>query len=251
MPKFCANLTWLFTELPFLERFEAAKEAGFEAVEVLFPYDVNAQDIVNELGKHELQMALINCPPPNYTGGDQGFAAVPGLEERFKKDFGRALRYARTLGARHLHIMSGVAEGPEAKETYLNNLRWAAAEAPTQSLTIEPINTETMPGYFLNDFDLGRAIVTAIDAPNLRLQFDTFHAAKITGDVLGTWAATRDITTHVQIAQMPDRGEPDQGEIDYPAFFADLDAQDYQGWVAGEYTPRTTTVDGLGWITDT
>ena len=251
MPKFCANLTWLFTELDFLDRFEAAKEAGFEAVEVLFPYDVNAQDIVNALGKHELQLALINCPPPNYTGGPQGFAAVPGLEERFRKDFGRALRYAQTLGAKHLHIMSGVAEGDEAKATFVNNLRWAAAEAPDQSLTIEPINAETMPGYFLNDFDLGREIVTAIDVPNLRLQFDTFHAAKITGDVLGTWEAMRDITAHVQVAQIPDRGEPDKGEINYPAFFAGLDAQGYQGWVSGEYKPRAETTDGLGWIAET
>jgi len=249
MPKFCANLTWLFTELDFLERFEAAKEAGFDAVEVLFPYDVGAQDIVKELSKYDLQMALINCPPPNYTGGPQGFAAIPGLEERFRKDFGRALRYAQTLGAKHLHIMSGVAEGQAAKETFINNLRWAAAEAPAQSLTIEPINNETMPGYFLNDFDLGREIVTEIDAPNLRLQFDTFHAAKITGDVLGTWAAMRDITAHVQVAQMPDRGEPDQGEIDYPAFFEILDKHGYDGWVAGEYKPRATTTDGLGWIT--
>ncbi len=250
MPKFCANLTWLFTELDFLERFEAAKEAGFNAVEVLFPYDVNAQDIVSELGKHELQMALINCPPPNYTGGPQGFAAVPGVEERFRKDFGRALRYAQTLGAKHLHIMSGVAEGDEAKDTFINNLRWAAAEAPDQSLTIEPINNETMPGYFLNDFDLAREIVTSIDAPNLRLQFDTYHAAKITGDVLGTWEAMRDITAHVQVAQMPDRGEPDKGEIDYPAFFAMLDTQGYDGWVAGEYKPRKTTTDGLAWIAE-
>jgi hydroxypyruvate isomerase len=248
MPKFCANLTWLFTELDFLDRFEAAKEAGFDAVEVLFPYDVNAQDIVAALGRYELQMALINCPPPNYTGGPQGFAAVPGLEDRFKKDFGRALRYAQTLGAKHLHIMSGVAEGPAAKETFINNLRWAAAEAPAQSLTIEPINNETMPGYFLNDFELGREIVTTIDAPNLRLQFDTFHAAKITGDVLGTWDAMRDITAHVQVAQMPDRAEPDQGEIDYPAFFSLLDAQGYAGWVSGEYKPRRTTEEGLGWL---
>jgi hydroxypyruvate isomerase len=248
MPKFCANLTWLFTELDFLERFEAAKEAGFDAVEVLFPYDVNAQDIVKELSKLELQMALINCPPPNYTGGPQGFAAIPGLEERFRKDFGRALRYAQTLGAQHVHIMSGVAEGDEAKTTFVNNLRWAAAQAPDQSLTIEPINNDTMPGYFLNDFNLGREIVTAIDAPNLRLQFDTFHAAKITGDVLSTWDAMRDITAHVQVAQIPDRGEPDQGEVDYPAFFADLDARGYKGWVAGEYKPRDTTTDGLAWI---
>ena len=247
MPKFCANLTWLFTELPFLERFEAAKAAGFDAVEVLSPYDVNAQDIVKELAKHDLQMALINCPPPNYTGGEQGFAAVPGLEARFRTDFKRALRYAQTLGAQHLHIMSGVAEGAAAKETFIGNLRWAAAEAPEQSLTIEPINNDTIPGYFLNDFDLGREIVTLIDAPNLRLQFDAFHAAKITGDVLGTWDKMRDITTHVQVAQMPDRSEPDKGQIDYPAFFAGLDAQGYAGWVAGEYKPRTTTVAGVGW----
>jgi hydroxypyruvate isomerase len=248
MPKFCANLTWLFTELDFLDRFEAAKEAGFDAVEVLFPYDVNAQDIVDALGRYDLKMALINCPPPNYTGGAQGFAAIPGLEERFKKDFGRALRYAQTLGATHLHIMAGVAEGAAAKETFMNNLRWAASEATAQSLTIEPINNDTMPGYFLNDFDLGREIVTAIDAPNLRLQFDTFHAAKITGDVLGTWEAMRDITAHVQVAQMPDRGEPDQGEIDYPAFFALLDQQGYAGWVSGEYKPCKTTEEGLGWF---
>ena len=247
MPKFCANLTWLFTELPFLERFEAAKEAGFDAVEVLSPYDVNAQDIVKELAKHDLHMALINCPPPNYTGGDQGFAAVPGLEARFRTDFKRALRYAQTLGAQHLHIMSGAAEGAAAKATFIENLRWAAAQAPDQSLTIEPINNDTIPGYFLNDFDLGREIVTLIDAPNLRLQFDTFHAAKITGDVLGTWAAMRNITAHVQVAQMPDRSEPDQGQIDYPAFFADLDAQGYKGWVAGEYKPRTSTLAGVGW----
>lgn len=248
MPKFCANLTWLFTELPFLERFEAAKDAGFDGVEVLFPYDVNAQDIVNALVRHDLQMVLINCPPPNYTGGPQGFAAVPGLEDRFKKDFGRALRYAQKLGAQHLHIMSGEAEGPEAKATFISNLRWAAAQAPKQSLTIEPINNETMPGYFLNDFDVAREIVMTINAPNLRLQFDAFHAAKITGDMLGTWDAMCDITTHVQVAQMLDRGEPDQGELDYPAFFTALDAQGYTGWVSGEYKPRNTTVEGLGWI---
>ena len=214
----------------------------------MFPYDVNAQDIVNELSHNDLKMVLINCPPPNYTGGDQGFAAVPGLEDRFRRDFKRALRYAKTLSAQHLHVMSGVAAGPEARAVLIDNLRWAAAEAPNQSLTIEPINSETMPGYFLNDLDLGRQVVEAVDAPNLRLQFDTFHAAKITGDVLGTWTALRDISVHIQVAQMPGRGEPDRGEIDYPAFFADLDATDYTGWVSGEYKPRRTTEQGLGWI---
>ena len=248
MPKFCANLTWLFTEVPFIERIAAAAEAGFDAVEVLFPYDTNAQDIVNALSAHEMPMALINCPPPNYTGGPQGFAAVPGLEARFERDFRRALRYARTLGAKHLHIMAGVAEGPDAKATFLRNLRWAVAEAPEQSLTIEPINTGTMPGYFLHDFDLAREIVETVDAPSLRLQFDTFHAAKITGDILTTWARMRDITVHVQVAQVTDRGEPDASAFDYPAFFRQLDDEGYAGWVSGEYKPRATTAEGLGWI---
>ncbi len=248
MPKFCANLTWLFTELPFIERFEAAKEAGFDAVEVLFPYDVNAQDIVNELGRYELKMALINCPPPNYTGGDPGWAAVPEQKDRFRRDFKRALRYSKTLGAQHLHIMAGEAEGDAAKACFIANLRWAAAEAPGQSLTIEPINNETMPGYFMNDFDLARDVIKAVDAPNLRLQFDAFHAAKITGDVTGTWAAMADLVVHVQVAQMPDRSEPDSGVIDYPAFFAQLDAEGYNGWVSGEYKPAEDTKAGLGWM---
>lgn len=248
MPKFCANLTWLYTELPFLERFEAAKEAGFEGVEVLFPYDVNAQEIVNALNRHDLGMVLINCPPPNYTGGDQGFAAIPGLQGRFQRDFKRALRYAQTLGAQHLHIMSGVAAGPEARSIFTENLAWAADQAPDQSLTIEPINAETMPGYFLNDFDLAHEVVTLIDKPNLRLQLDTFHAAKITGDVMGTWHKMRDMTAHIQVAQMPDRSEPDQGAIDFAAFFADLDSWGYTGWVTGEYKPRDTTQEGVGWI---
>ena len=248
MPKFCANLTWLFTELPFLERFAAAKEAGFDAVEVLSAYDVNAQDVVNALSRSELQMVLINCPPPNYTGGDPGFAAVPALQDRFRRDFTRALRYAKTLRAHHLHILSGAAEGPEAEAVFIDNLRWAAAQAPGQSLTIEPINTETKPGYFLNDFDMARRIVLAVDAPNLCLQFDTFHAAKITGDVQSTWDAMRDITAHIQVAQMPDRGEPDSGAFDFRAFFHQLDRTGYAGWVSGEYQPRKTTKEGLGWM---
>jgi len=187
MPKFCANLTWLFTDLPFIERIAAAREAGFHAVEVLFPYDANAQDIVNELGRYEMTMALINSPPPNYTGGEPGWAAVPGLEERFRGDFRRGHRYARTLHAKHLHVMAGDAEGDEAGALFIENLRWAAAEAP-------------------------------------------------------------DIAVHVQVAQTPDRSEPGKGQIDYPAFFAALDASGYDGWVSGEYKPKAETKDGLGWM---
>ncbi|WP_341368881.1 TIM barrel protein [Yoonia sp. BS5-3] len=248
MPNYCANLTWLFTELPFLERFAAAKDAGFDAVEVLSPYDVNAQDIVNQLSRYELRMALINCPPPNYTGGEPGFAAVPGLQERFRRDFKRALRYAKTLDATHLHLMSGEAEGPEARTVLIDNLRWAAAEAPGQSLTIEPIGPAAMPGYFLNDFDLARDVIVAVGAPNVRLQFDAYHAQSITGDALAAWKKYRDLVTHVQVAQTPHRSEPGPGEIDYPAFFAQLDADGYQGWVSGEYTPASDTGAGLDWL---
>jgi len=237
----------LFTQVDLLERFAMARAAGFDAVEVLFPYDVAVPDMVAMLARYELPLALINCPPPNYTGGERGFAAVAG--SRFKQDFKRTLRYAKTLGAQHIHIMAGVAEGAEAKATFIENLRWAAAEVPNQSLTIEPINRDDMPGYFLSDFDLAAEIIATVDAPNLRLQFDAYHAQKITGDVLGTWARVRDIAVHVQVAQTPDRTAPDQGEIDYAAFFAQLDADGYNGWVSGEYSPAERTDLSVGWMT--
>ncbi len=246
MPKFCANLTMLFTELPFLERFGAARTAGFEAVEVLFPYDVAVPDMLDMLGRNELPLALINCPPPNYTGGERGFAAV--ARSRFQQDFRRAARYAKALGARHLHIMAGVADGDVARATFVENLRWAAAQAPDQSLTIEPINRDDMPGYFLADFDLAADIIREIDAPNLRLQFDAYHAQKITGDVMGTWGRVRDLVVHVQVAQTPHRTAPDQSDIDYAAFFARLDSDGYGGWVSGEYTPADRTDLCLDWI---
>ncbi len=231
-----------------MERFAVAKDAGFDAVEILFPYDANAQDIVDQLVRHDLSMALINCPPPNYTGGDQGWAAVPGLEDRFQRDFKRALRYAKTLNAQHLHIMAGEAVGDAARAIFVENLRWAARTAPKQMLTIEPINPVDMPGYFLNDFQLAREVLEAVDAPNLRLQFDAYHAARIHGDVPALWAEMGEYVAHVQVAQTPDRSEPDQGEIDYPAFFAMLDAGGYDGWISGEYKPKGETAAGLSWV---
>lgn len=248
MPRFCANLTMLFTEVPLAERFGAAAAAGFDTVEVLFPYDLPAKDITRELVRHGLTLALINCPPPNYTQGPRGFAAIPGREDRFRHDFRRSLRYATALGAHHLHLMSGAASGPEAKATLIANLRWAAAEAPRQSLTIEPINTHDMPGYFLSDFDLAAEVLDAVAAPNLHLQFDAYHAQRITGDVMATWDRHGHRAAHVQIGGFPGRHEPIGGEIDYPAFFARLDADGYTGWVSGEYNPAGRTEEGLAWI---
>ncbi len=248
MPRFAANLTTLFTELPFLDRFAAARAAGFDAVEILFPYDQPAPDILDRLALNDLSLVLINCPPPNYTGGAAGFAAIPGGQERFRHDFRRAARYARALGARHLHVMAGVAEGLEAQEAFIENMRWAAAEAPRQSLTIEPINGHDMPGYFLQDYDLACAVIETVGAPNLRLQFDAYHAHRLTGDVFGTWGRVRHHVAHVQIAGFPGRHEPEGGEIDYPAFFARLDDEGYSGWVSAEYFPKVTTTLGMKWL---
>ena len=249
MPRFAANLSMLFRELPLLERPSAARDAGFAGVEILFPYDEPGHLIRQALDRAGLPLILINTPPPNWTGGDRGFAAIPGGEERFRHDFRRALRYAQVLGARHIHVMAGVAEGPEARDTFIRNLAWAAATAPEQPLTIEPINTHDMPGYFLDDFDLAAEVLDTVGAPNLALQFDAYHAHRITGDVMGTWAAHGHRAAHVQVAGYPGRHEPAGGEIDYPAFFARLDSDGYAGFVSGEYTPEGRTEDGIGWIT--
>lgn len=246
MSKFCANLNWLFLELPLLERFKAAKDAGFDAVEMLNPCDANVQDMVRALHRNGLEMALINCPPPNYTGGEPGFAAVSG--SRFQLDFRRACRYAKELGAQHLHIMSGVAEGDDAYVVFVENLRWAAAEMPQQMLTIEPINRDDMPGYFLCDFDLALEIIELVNAPNLKLQFDAYHAQKIHGDVLGVWDRVKQHVLHVQVAQTPLRSEPDQGEIDYAAFFRKLREDDYAGWISGEYRPAEPQKKDYDWL---
>lgn len=248
MPRFAANLTMLFTELPLIERFAAAKAAGFDAVEVLFPYDENAQAMRDQLVIHGLTFVLQNTPPPNWAGGDRGFAAIPGLEDRFRRDFDRCLRFADVLKPLHLHVMAGITDHPDARATFVANLGWAAARAPKRRLTIEPINAHDMPGYFLNDFTAAAAILDEVAAPNLALQFDAYHAHRITGDVMGTWAAHGRRAAHVQIAGFPGRHEPAGGDIDYPAFFARLDADGYDGWVSAEYVPRGDTTRGLGWL---
>jgi 2-dehydrotetronate isomerase len=248
MLQFSANLTVMWPELPFLERFAAAARAGFTGVEVLFPYDHPAPEMLDRLAANGLTLVLINAPPPNYTGGARGFAAVPGGGERFRQDFRRSLRYARALGAKVIHLMSGVADGPEAEATFIDNLTWAAAEAAGQTLTIEPINRHDMPGYFLADYDLALRVLAHVGAANLRLQFDAYHAHRITGDVLATWARVAGHVAHVQVAGFPGRSEPQGGEIDYPAFFALLKADRYPGWISGEYTPAGPTEAGLGWL---
>jgi len=250
VPKFCANISFLWKDLPIANRILAAAGAGFGAVEILFPYDDPVPDIQQALSRTGLTLALINCPPPNYTGGPRGFAAVPDDRQRFRSDFRRSLRYAKTLGAQHLHIMSGAAQGGAAEATLIENLQWACAEAPEQSLTIEPINPHDMPGYFLDDFDLAARVIAAVGADNLGLQFDAYHAHRITGDVAGTWAVHRDLVRHVQFADHPGRHEPGSGEIDLTGFFDRLDAEGYDGWASAEYAPAGKVEDGLGWMAE-
>lgn len=250
MPRLAANLTWLFTELPLMERFAAAREAGFEGVEVQFPYDAPAQDMRDQLVFNRLAFVSMNAPPPNYTGGFRGYAALPGGQDRFRRDFDRALRFAGVLKPRHIHIMAGEAEGPEARAAFVQNLRWAAARAPGQGLTIEPINRIDMPGYFLSDFDLAAEVLEEVGVPNLGMQFDAYHAQMLTGDVPGTFARHASWVRHVQIGGYPGRGEPTGGDIDWSGFFGALAASGYDGWIAAEYGPATTTRAGLGWLAD-
>lgn len=249
MPRFAANLSMLFRELPLLERFGAARQAGFNAVEVLFPYDEPGNRVQTAIEVNGVHLCLINCPPPNYAGGERGFAAVPGGEARFEHDFKRVLRYASLLKPQHLHIMAGVTSGPEARDAFVRNLKWAASQAPEQSLTIEPINPRDMPGYFLNEFDQAAEILDEVGAPNLNLQFDAYHAHQITGDVMKAWNIHGHRAVHIQIARAEGRHEPDNtGAIDYSAFFARLDADGYDGWVSAEYIPEGSTEEGLGWL---
>ena len=248
MARFAANLTFLFTELPMLERFGAARRAGFDGVEVLFPYDLAAKDLAAACQAAGLEFVLLNTPPPNWSGGPRGFAATPGGEDRFRRDFDRSLRFAQALRSRHLHVMAGKAEGPTALRTLVDNLKWACERAPHASLLIEPINTFDMPGYFVSSCDIAAEVIDKVGAPNLGMQFDAYHAHLITGDLVSAWETHLPHIRHIQIAGAPGRHEPRVGDIDYGDFFRRVDAAGYRGWVSAEYVPLTTTEAGLRWL---
>lgn len=245
MLKIAANLSTLFLERPLLERPALAAEAGFRGVEMQFPYDAPAQDLRDRLTWAGLPMALFNAPPPNYAGGERGWAAVPGLEARFRRDLDRALRYAQVLKPDHLHLMSGVTGDPAARATLVANLRHAGEVATGVGLTIEVINRDDRPGYFLNDYGLALDLIEEAGVPALGLQFDTWHAERITGDLMGTWERVRGRVTHVQVGATSDRGEPD---APVRAFLHRLDDEGWDGWIGAEYVPRGDTQAGLGWL---
>lgn len=247
--KAAANLSHLWPELPYLDRFDAAASAGFTGVEVLFPYDVPAKDTQRALMRGGLEMVLINAPPPNYTGGVRGFAAVAGDEARFAHDMRRAGRYAQALRVPMLHVMSGVAQGEAAKATMISNLKDAVKTAHNGlTLTVEPLCPESQPDYFLNNYALAADIITAVDAPNLKLQFDSYHAQMIHGDAVAVFEQYHEIIAHVQIGDTPARSAPGSGDVDFPALFEAMRETGYGGWVSGEYTPGPSTEATLDWM---
>ena len=252
--RFAANLSMLFTERPFLERFGAAAEAGFDAVEFLFPYEFPADRIRAALDAHGLTLALFNLPPGDWTAGERGTACLPGREAEFRDGVASAIAYAKVLGNRLLHCMSGIPpEGMEreaALALYTNNLRHAAAACAEAGLTlpVEPINNRDMPGYLMNGTALARRVIGEVGAPNLKLQLDLYHCQISEGDLATRIRANADLTAHVQIAGVPDRHEPDRGEVHYPYLFDVLAGTGYRGFIGCEYRPRARTEDGLGWF---
>ncbi len=244
-----ANLSLLWLELPYLDRFDAAATAGFAAVEVLFPYDIAVKETRNACLANGLELILINAPPPNYTGGIRGVAADPGAAERFRYDMMRAFRYADALGTSFVHVMAGEASGDAAMATYIENLKWAAQVAPKGiTLTIEPLNPVAMPGYFLNDYALAEQVLRAVDMPNLGLQFDSYHAQMIHGDAVAVFDTYADRIVHVQVGDAPDRTAPGTGDVAFGALFDRIKAASYDGWISGEYHPGDVTEKSLDWL---
>ena len=256
MPKFAANLSMMYQEHAFLDRFAAAARDGFEAVEYLFPYDFAAKDIGARLRDHGLQQVLFNAPPGDWAAGERGIACLPGRDAEFREAIARALDYARALRCPRVHVMAGLAPAGVPRATlrglYVERLRYAAEAGATAGVTmlVEPINTRDIPGFFLNRQDDAHAIVAEAGATHLKVQMDLYHCQIVEGDVatkIRQYVPSGNVG-HVQVAGVPERHEPDVGEVNYPYLFDALDAAGYDGWVGCEYRPRAGTSAGLGWL---
>jgi hydroxypyruvate isomerase len=268
MPRFAANLSMLYNEHPFLDRFAAAAADGFQAVEYLFPYDFTAPELAQRLTDHGLQQVLFNAPPGDWNAGERGLACLPGRQAEFRAGLQRALDYAHTLACPRIHVMAGLvpagADRAVLQRTYEDNLAWAAqqAQAAGRTLLIEPINTRDIPGFFLNRQDEAHRIVQAIGSPHLQVQMDLYHCQIVEGDVamkLRQYLPTGRVG-HIQIAGVPQRHEPDLGELHHPYLFevidelsATLGKSGWDGWVGCEYRPARGTApgatsQGLGWL---
>jgi hydroxypyruvate isomerase len=254
MPRFAANLSMLYTEHDFLDRFAAAAADGFKAVEYLFPYDYSPQELKQRLLDNGLEQALFNAPPGDWAAGERGTASLPGREQEFRDGFARALEYAAVLGNDRIHVMAGLLPDESLRtrhhEVYLGNLRHAAAEAAKVGITVvlEPINTRDMPGFFLNYQDQAQAICKEVGAANIRVQFDCYHCQIMEGDLSVKLRRDMGGIGHIQIAGVPDRHEPDLGELNYPQLFKLIDELGYQGWIGCEYRPKAGTSAGLDWL---
>jgi 2-dehydrotetronate isomerase len=252
MPVFAANLTMIFNEWAFLDRFDAAAEAGFAAVEYLFPYEATPEAIAERLARNNLQQALFNLPPGDWAAGERGIAALPGRFDALKADVERALDYAAATGVRRLHLMAGIADrhDEDASSAYRRSVTYAAGRLAEKGidLLLEPINGRNMPGYFLNDFGAAERLIAECGLPNLKLQFDIYHRQIIHGDVTIALRHLLPIAGHIQIASVPSRNEPDGEELNYPYLFGEIDRLGYDGFVGCEYIPRGHTLDGLGWF---
>lgn len=265
MPRFAANLSMLYPELDFLDRFEAAARDGFRAVEYLFPYAYAPQELAAQLSAHGLQQVLFNAPPGDWAAGERGLACLPGREAEFRAGFAQALAYAAALDCPRVHVMAGLLPPGLTRDAvrpvYLDNLRWAAAEAAQagREVLIEPINPRDIPRFFLNRQDEAHAVIDAVGAANLKVQMDLYHCQVVEGDVamkIRQYLPTGRVG-HFQIAGAPERHEPDQGELNYAYLFEVIDevaaACGWAGWVGCEYRPRRGaepggTSAGLGWL---
>jgi hydroxypyruvate isomerase len=255
MPKFAANLSMLFTEVPFLDRFERAAEAGFDAVEFLFPYPFATGDIKARLDTHRLKLVLHNLPAGDWDAGERGIACLPDRVDEFQEGVARAIDVATTLGVNQVNCLAGKAPmgASEAtlRKTFVANLRYAADALAGAGirLLIEPINTFDIPGFYLSRSAQALAIIDEVGSNNLFLQFDIYHAQRMEGELANSLQQHLARIAHVQIADNPGRNEPGSGEINHPFLFAHLDRIGYKGYIGCEYKPAGRTEDGLGWLT--
>ncbi len=253
MPRLAANLTMMFTEVPFLDRFRAAAEVGFLGVEFLFPYDHEPEEIARVRKFSGVEVVLFNLAPGDWAKGERGLACLPDREVEFVESVERALIYAAALDCPTLHVMAGIPpEGmdrAEALSLYVERLRLAAHRAADhdRTLVIEPLNDRDVPGYLLRTSTEAMQVIEAVGHPNLALQFDLYHTQIMEGDLTMRMRRLRRVIAHVQIAGVPDRHEPDSGECDPHHLLRELDALKYPGWVGCEYRPKAATLDGLGW----
>ena len=254
MPQFAANLTMLFNESPFLERFARARQAGFDAVEFLFPYPFTASEIKEQLDQNQLKLVLHNLPAGDWEAGERGIACLPERKEEFRKGVAKGIEYAKVLGVNQLNCLAGKApSGVDQKvlhETFIENLRFAADELQKENirLLIEPINTFDIPGFFLSTTQQALDILPEVQSKNLFIQYDIYHAQRMEGELAATIEKNLGKIAHIQLADNPGRNEPGTGEIHYPFLFRLLDRLGYKGWIGCEYKPATTTEAGLGWL---